>query len=868
MDPRGDAQRITDGVLSLLGARGVGLYEREGGGDHLAVLAVSGDDGAVLEWLASVPAGASPLGRAASERRAVATEDLLADPALRLQPEVRGRIERTGVRALLCVPLVFDDEVIGALVVADRAGRGIDAEQRRLVEALADQAAVALEGARMYRATRGRLRAAETVLAVTQAVGSTLDLTEVLRRTVREMTRALGADMGGAWLLSPQGDRYLPLVGYHVPKALLERFSLAPLELADPLVQELRRQAGPICSSNSPADRRFEHAVARLFPHRSLMVQPVRVRSELIGGFAVAWTRGPHRFSPDELQLAEVVAGQAAIAIEKARLFAETERRGEAAESLAAVGRVISQSLNADEVGQRIVDSVRTLVGAPRATLTRVDAETAELRVLAISGEEAFPLGTGIAALAINGRCVVATPDLLSEPRITLTADVRAHCERVDVRAVLAVPLTAGEVVIGALAIGDRAGRVFGGEDIRLLETFADQAAIAIHNADLYAETRRQQEEAVVLEAVARDLTASLEREDVLQRIVERARELCRSDLASLAPWDPVKGAAVIAASAGEDAAALAAVEVRPGRGAGGRVLETGEPFVTDDYVRDPRISKEFAPVAAQRGIVTLAVVPLRFGKTITGLLWVANRTPRRFTRRDVAVLGKLADHAAIALENSRLYATAEELAVSRERVRLAAELHDTLSQMLFSTALKLEWSLGRLGDRPEVREKIQEVKRDTGVMMNQLRALIYQLSSGPPTTAAPARQFQQIVEQFRELTGLPVEFAQQGDLGRLDPERQEVLHRTIQEALANIAKHARATHASVRLDVGADAAVFEVVDDGVGPVGGAATSLDVIPGHLGLRLIFRRIEALGGRVEFGRTFPSGFRVRGRLPLR
>jgi GAF domain-containing protein len=569
------------------------------------------------------------------------------------------------------------------------------------------------------------------------------------------------------------------------------------------------------------------------------------------------------RLAGEDRELLHLLADHAAIAIDKARVFAQSERRRRAAESLAAVGRLISQSLNAGERAQRIVDSVGALVEAPRAMLTRVDPESGALEVLAVSGDDAASLGAGVVELALTERQLVVSPDVLADPRIAGTPELRGRWEHVDARSVVVVPLRLGDLVIGALTVADRTGRVFGQEEIRLLEALADEAAIAIHNADLYAETRRQHQEAEVLEEVARDITGSLKREEVFQRIVDRTRELTSSDLALLAPYDPLTETATIVAASGAQAEQVIGLEVRAGPRPAGRVLETGEPFVTEDYLHDPRITGDDADIAALGGVRALVVVPLRFGGAITGLLWVAHRGRRSVRRRDLAVLGKLADQAAIALENSRLYADAQELAADRERVRLAAELHDTLSQTLFSMVLKLEWCLGRLPRQPEVRAKLEEIKEETGVMMDQLRQLIYRLSSEPAGASGPSQQIRQLVGQFRELTGIAVELTSHGELGHLGRAQQEILHRTLQEALANVAKHARATRVTIRLEVGADTLVFEVADNGVGSAAGVAPA----PGHLGLRVMLRRIEAIGGRVEFGPTFPVGFRVTGRLPL-
>src|SRR5262249_54752130 len=159
---------------------------------------------------------------------------------------------------------------------------------------------------------------------------------------------------------------------------------------------------------------------------------------------------------------------------------------------------------------------------------------------------------------------------------------------------------------------------------------------------------------------------------------------------------------------------------------------------------------------------------------------------------------------------------------------RLAAELHDTLSQMLFSVALKLDWTLHRLPDPSEVRDRVAEIKQDTGFMMGRIRDLIWRLSPDQGRPDALPEQLRRLIHQFRELTRLPVEFIEQGDVAGLGPSEQEALVKTVREALANVAKHARATRAAVRIEVRTDDVLFEVTDDGVGPPPGTHGALPV----------------------------------------
>ena len=148
-------------------------------------------------------------------------------------------------------------------------------------------------------------------------------------------------------------------------------------------------------------------------------------------------------------------------------------------------------------------------------------------------------------------------------------------------------------------------------------------------------------------------------------------------------------------------------------------------------------------------------------------------------------------------------------------------------------------------------------------------RDLIWRLSPERGDDGTVSEHLRRLIRQFRELTHLPVEFVEHGDVTRLGRGERDALVKTFREALANIAKHARATQASVRIEVRAHDVLFEVTDDGVGPPPAAGGSLLVgAAGHFGLRQMLERIEALGGSLELDHGVPTGFRLRGVLPLR
>ncbi len=155
---------------------------------------------------------------------------------------------------------------------------------------------------------------------------------------------------------------------------------------------------------------------------------------------------------------------------------------------------------------------------------------------------------------------------------------------------------------------------------------------------------------------IDREISSTLDLDAVLHTISRHARALLKTDIAYLAPYDPVTGVATIVAGVGDRGDILRGLEITPGSGAGGCVLVTGEPLMIPDYAQDPRITHEYDAVVGREGIVSALVVPISLKDKTIGLLYVANRRPTAFTPGDQEILTRLAGQAAIAIENAQLY--------------------------------------------------------------------------------------------------------------------------------------------------------------------------------------------------------------------
>jgi len=356
---------------------------------------------------------------------------------------------------------------------------------------------------------------------------------------------------------------------------------------------------------------------------------------------------------------------------ENTRLIEEQWTRLQETKALTGISRLLSERLDPDVVGERIADSLRSLLGGRSAVVYRLDTDSSQLLAMAVSQEVSAPtagwrpvrdLAAGAVGLALREGRTIASPDVLADPRVEIPPDLRAHVEsRVD-RALLAVPLLTQNRLIGVLAMRDATGTVFDARAVQLAEALADQAALTLEHARLFAEEERRRREAEVLADLTRTIGAAPELATVLQRVTEAAQELCRSDGAVIGLRILGSDAVLLRYWTSAWYGELVGTRVEPGQGLGGLVLAERGPRRTSDYLRDGRLTSHYAERIRRLGIRAQMAVPILIDDRVEGLLYVDNRSARSFTDHEESVLVRLAAHAAIAIRNAQVFA-AEQLA-------------------------------------------------------------------------------------------------------------------------------------------------------------------------------------------------------------
>ena len=351
--------------------------------------------------------------------------------------------------------------------------------------------------------------------------------------------------------------------------------------------------------------------------------------------------------------------------------------------------------------------------------------------------------------------------------------------------------------------------------------------------------------------AVSRQLSTR----DALAVIVRSARTLVGARYAALGVPDD-RGSFAEFVVAGMTQAEQRAIGPLPRQhGMLAALLKSGAPERLADIRKDSRF--EGWP-AAHPVLTGFLGVPVKNGEDVLGIIFVANKRSGSFTARDEELLTLFAAHAAIALTNARLYERSRELSVLEERARLARELHDAVSQRLFSIRAHARAAEVLVAKDPARAVGELAAIADLGAQAHgELRAVIEGLA--PPELDGLAESLRRYALLAGRAHGIAVRLTL-SDVPELDPRVQAAVFRVAQEALHNALRHAGASEVSVALSRTARRVILQVSDDGTGFDTGLAS------GGLGLASMRERAAAVGGALRISSAPGAGTQVRLAVP--
>lgn len=538
--------------------------------------------------------------------------------------------------------------------------------------------------------------------------------------------------------------------------------------------------------------------------------------------------------------------------------------------ALSQAALAISSDLSIENTLQKIVDSARELVEARYAAIGNFDGE-GHLLTFVTSGMPRHqasridhpPEGRGLLAEVMRTGRAVRVSDIEQDPR-----SVGFPPEHPAMTSFLGVPIQAGETTLGNLYLTDKLdGESFSESDEAVIKILANHAAAAIRNAQLFEATQEysfsleaRNRELSAINAVARVTSDYADLNQVLEETLDEVLTVTGMDAAEVFLKDEDE-VLVLTVHRGDAPESFHTIErFKMGEGLPGKAAAEGQTLVVYDLDRETSFLRK---AVVDSGFRTFASVPIRVKHEVVGAMDLASRDRRTLDPGDVSLLEAIGHQVGIAVENARLYEEIGRLAIIEERSRIGMDLHDGVIQSIYAVGLTLETARLLLrSNEGQAEQMLDQAVDGLNDAIRDIRNFILDLR--PNRFEGDLLQgMARLVREFRANVMVDVEMAAPEEvMARISPQAARAFFMTTQEALANIARHARAKRVDVSLSEHKEGIQLQVADDGEGfDLKKQAQAV----GH-GLANMQARAEDLGGEFRVKSQPGMGTKITLTLP--
>ena len=551
-----------------------------------------------------------------------------------------------------------------------------------------------------------------------------------------------------------------------------------------------------------------------------------------------------------------------------------TKQHADELETLLTIQQAITSQLGLSDVLQLIAEEARRLTSAQLSLLYVLDRD--ELLVAAVSGLGGvddllgcrIPVNRSIAGPSIK----TGQPTMIAEIQNTDAEkfwEVTSHFR--DMHSYMTVPLMSGSRPIGIIAVANRGANALALDNLRVLSMLAPSAVIGLENARLYEEQQERRLEAEGRQQMAEGLRVMLailnsnrSLDEILDYIVTHvSSRLLDCQAMAIFSMQAKDGSFKIQAAHGLPADLLAAAHLLPERESIKQAVLSRQPVAVANI--SSRFGDETNPTPTEAALLIQLMsvyqawlaVPLIIKGSIYGVILLYYHQPRVFSEEEIGLALAFSDQVALAIENARLRMDAEQSAVAAERNRLARELHDAVSQTLFSTCLIAE-VLPRLWERDQAegRQRLEELRQLARGALAEMRTLLFELRPSAFNEANLSDLLKHLTQGIASRARIPLTLNVKNERA-LPLEVKVAFYRIAQEALNNVVKYAEPSHVTVSFFCQPEQVELIIADDGCG-----FDPSSIAPGHLGVEIMHERAAAIGADMELKSHTDCGTQIR------
>jgi signal transduction histidine kinase/CheY-like chemotaxis protein len=680
-------------------------------------------------------------------------------------------------------------------------------------EELLSAISAALEQEKLRR-ENVRLRALVPLYELSRTFMGTSELSQVLDQIVTTARDETRAEVVSLMLLEHDGQSLSIAAASGLSAGIIETQKTA---LGSGIAGWVAAQGKPLMIAEGvPLDPELRQAMGKPEVLSALSL-PLTTLGETIGVLNLARLRGGEPFTHGDLELATVLAGQAAIAIEKARLIEDLR-------SLSETSQLLAAALDLDEAASIIIEASARVANAKGAAFWLVEEVSDQLALYKTWDLQPEELRR------------------LRPPAVFSLAAGEEFAVR-DGKGILCVPII-------------RAGRRFGLIELHLpgpvpprpdrrgvLRTLAHTAAAVIESHRLRAR------EVIAFRELGDALRTDSNLQQVLRRVVSQMIEACEAH----------GGSIYLLGEDGEHLEAFAASGLQSPDEIAYQIMREKRPVLLGD-----------SHVSGAAEVRSIVGVPMGIGNRVEGAVVLTHRSEGAFAPHHLNLLTVLANSTSLVVRNAQLYARSEELAISEERTRIAREIHDGLAQDLAFLVLKVEVmrKLLHKGKRLQVEKEMGETVEALRNDMREVRRTIFALRPLDLESLGFLPALEKFTNEFGNANDVKIRFEHSGDASALSTKLQTALFRLAQESLNNVRKHAGASNVWVDLMLDDEWATLSVRDDGRGFDETRALPDARARGSVGMVQMRERAERAGGSFEIETAPGQGTRVLVKLPVK
>lgn len=794
------------------------------------------------------------------------------------------------IQSELVVPILLGDRLLGAINLESETA--IDDDSASDLQTVADQLAVAIENARLFDIEQQHARRSTVLAQISRQISRSLNTDTVLQDTVQAIHTHLDFPDVALFVLDENAPDWLVLRARSGISAN-DNIGRYRQHITQGVLGEAVRLRDTILVRDVTQDPQYVPSVPEV---QSELAVPIFQGDELLGVLNIESKR---RLGPLDASDFQIIADQLRSSISNARRYESEQRHTERLALIARTAQRITARLTSAELIETLVQELHLRLGYDHAALFLLEpgdqthlvqraCSTQWPRSVAIGYRQA--LNKGVVGAAGRLRNVQRVNNVLQHPEYVSMSGVRGLDEPL---AELAVPIVLGERLLGVL---DLAGdREFTDEDEQAAQIIADQIAVAIDNAELFRETQRALNEMHLLYKTSQRISMAMDVTEVisayLSQVAAQGRFMCSIvtyEINELGQRDATVMRGRWTASDGishPPHMRLPYVHDRLDD-----VMDAGETIIINDVREDPRVSIRLREIQLAEQRPALAMIPLIVRSERIGMVILTMNTPYAWHATDVQPYQATAAQLAMAIDSRRtqmlVYERGQQLAVIEERQRLARELHDSVTQLIFSTTL-IAQSIAPAWRRSasEGEQRVNRLLELSQSALAEMRALLRELRPPAQPTDEPNQHvgIPGLMRVQREGLAAAIQhyandIARDGlhiDLDnsayppltgmRTSLACEEGVYRIAQEALNNVVKHAYAQQVRLFLALTENTITLKIEDNGRGfAMQGDAPAHPA--GGIGLKTMRERANELHGTLQITSVPRHGTTVELSIP--